>query len=124
MTSNIPNNKREKKSGILTPEFVKKSIKQFNIEGILKRDVNLPEIMKNFNFKGKFKNYDFNFRKTVKETDNMIQTAKLSRDIFKTKKIKSQNQKEYIKSARCNNKFFSQKIIEVRNTVINSKILL
>ena len=80
--------------------------------------------MKKFNFKGKFKNYEFNFRNTVKETDNMIHTAKLSRDVFKTKKISSLNQKEFLKTARCNNKFFSQKIIEVRNTAINSKIVM
>jgi hypothetical protein len=104
--------------------MVKKSIKQFNVEGAIKRDVNLSDIMKNLNFKGKFKNYEFNFRNTVKETDKMIQTAKLNREGLKTKSKFSEGKKEFLKTARCNNKFFSQKVMEIRNHEINSRFNL
>ena len=103
--------------------MLKKSIKQFNLDGCLKRAVNLSEIMKNLNFKGKFKNYEFNFRNTVKETENMIQTAKLNREALITKN-KLGIKHEFLKTARCNNKFFSQRIMEVRhNHGINSNAL-
>lgn len=94
------------------------------IDEVVRRDTNLGETIKHNHFKEKFKNYEFNFRNTVKETDNITQTSLLNAGFFNIKKLSSNKNKEFIKTARCNNKFFSQKIIEVRNTVNDSKTLI
>ena len=41
--------------------------------------------MKNLKFKGKFNNYEFNFKNTVKETDNMIQNLRVNKNAVNTK---------------------------------------
>jgi hypothetical protein len=91
------------------------------INELIRKETNVSELMKNNDFSGNFKNYEFNFRNTVKETDNFIQTSVLNTGLFKTKKLSSYKQQDFIKTARYNNKFLSQKIIEVRNTVNESK---
>ena len=81
--------------------------------------------MKNLKFKGKFNNYEFNFKNTVKETDNMIQNLRVNKNAVNTKtKIYTHYQKEFFKTARCNDKFFSHNLIELRsNNEVNSKTL-
>jgi hypothetical protein len=91
------------------------------IDEVIIRETNVSELIKNNDFTENFKNYEFNFRNTVKEAENVIQTSVLNTGLLKTKKLSSNKQKDFIKTARCNNKFFSQKIIEVRNTVNESK---
>lgn len=76
--------------------------------------------MKNFNFKGKFKNYEFNFRNTVKETDKMIQTAKLNRENFKSKSKFATCNKDFLRTARVNNNFFTNKVMDIKNSEMNS----
>lgn len=109
----------------MSQEFVKKSIITNKIDDQLIRDAIFPEVKKNLKIKRKFMNYEFNFKNTVKDRDNMIEPTRLDKEVCKTKnKINSHYQKEFFKTARCTNKFFSQKIIELRsNNEINSKTL-